>query len=144
MKKRKNIDPRSLAVPPREDVLHRQVVDFLTVALPERVLWFHTPNGGLRDPIVAAQLKALGVLPGVLDLAFFWSEPLFYGTGERFIPRVAWLELKSGTGTLSEDQARFITRALFMGHETGTARTLEEAVNELKRMGVPLRGRVSA
>lgn len=41
MKKRKNIDPRSLAVPPREDVLHRQVVDFLTVALPP---WWPAPD----------------------------------------------------------------------------------------------------
>ena len=36
MKKRKNVDPRTLAVPAREDDLHRQVVAFCRVAMPQR------------------------------------------------------------------------------------------------------------
>lgn len=30
--------------------------------------WFHVPNGGLRNKVVAAKLKAQGVKDGVLDI----------------------------------------------------------------------------
>lgn len=34
------------------------------------VLWFHVPNGGARNKVTGAILKAMGVRPGVADLLF--------------------------------------------------------------------------
>ena len=52
---------------PQEDEEQRALAEWLdlVVGVPG---WFHVPNGGLRHKAVAAQLKALGVKDGVLDI----------------------------------------------------------------------------
>lgn len=64
--------------------------------LPDFEFW-HTPNGGKRDKITAGQLKLMGVLAGVLDLAFIWEKGLFF------------IELKDkNDGSLSKSQIDFM------------------------------------
>lgn len=63
------------------------------------VLYWHTPNGELRDKRAAAKLKAMGVLPGVADLIFIWSGPAG--------PLVLFLELKARGRTMTAEQKVF-------------------------------------
>ena len=56
-------------------------------------LAYHTPNGGHRDPRVAAKFKALGLRRGVWDI---------------FVPCPSpglWIEMKSPKGRLTVEQA---------------------------------------
>lgn len=85
-----------------EDDLQRACIRFFAIKYPH--LWkakrlFHVANGGSRNKIEAAKLKAMGVVPGVCDLLLL-------------IPRgrygAAFFELKVGRNTLSEHQQAFI------------------------------------
>jgi len=42
-----------------------------------RLCLFHVPNGGSRNKIEAAQLKASGVIPGIPDLIFIWKGHIY-------------------------------------------------------------------
>jgi hypothetical protein len=43
-----------------------------------RLLLFHVPNGGSRNsPVEGAQLKAVGLIPGIPDMLFVWKGKLF-------------------------------------------------------------------
>lgn len=80
--------------------------------------FFAVPNGGGRDIIQAARLKAEGVRPGAPDL-------VFYGPSGG----VLWLELKNGTaGKLSEAQVTMHDDLYHCGHRVVVARSLVEAI----------------
>jgi hypothetical protein len=80
--------------------------------------FFAVPNGGARNIIQAARLKAEGVRPGAPDL-------VFYGPAGS----VLWLELKNGTaGKLSEAQATMHEDLYHCGHRVVVARTLANAI----------------
>lgn len=51
-----------------ELAIHRAIVDMLRKTARAGVIYWHTPNGELRDAATAGKLKAMGVLPGVSDL----------------------------------------------------------------------------
>src|SRR5574343_309859 len=67
----------------------------LTKYYPELALLHHIPNGGLRDPKTAVQLKQMGVLKGVPDL--FLPLACFKWHG-------LYIELKTKEGKLSVEQ----------------------------------------
>lgn len=98
------------------------------MALPDCV-YFHIPNGELRDKAIAQKLKAMGELPGVLDLEFIWND-------ERGRLRVLFLELKATKGELSDEQSDFIRRVARLGCATETAYSIDEAVAILERYGI--------
>ena len=83
------------------------------------------PNGGLRHPIVARQLKSEGLLPGSPDLVF-----------AKHKGRVAWLEMKKKGGRLSDEQLGIKAKLKRLEHEWGTAQNVDDALEELERMGV--------
>ncbi len=60
-------------------------------------LLFHVPNGGKRSKIEAAQLKGMGVVPGISDFVFLFKQ------------RTYLIELKKpdGKGVISPEQERF-------------------------------------
>jgi len=59
-----------------------------------RGLMYHVPNGGKRNPIEAANFKAMGVVAGVPDLEFhFWRRTFF-------------LECKTPQGIVSKEQKK--------------------------------------
>jgi len=83
--------------------------------------FFAIPNGGGRDLIQGARLKAEGVLPGAPDL-------VFCGPGGA----VLWLELKNGTsGKVSEVQAELHEDLYHCGHRVVIARTLAESIQAI-------------
>lgn len=79
----------------------------LTQEHPMARLCFAVPNGGKRDPITAARLKAEGVKAGVPDVVY----P---------VPRASWcglfMELKAGNGRTSDDQDEWHTLLRQCGH----------------------------
>jgi len=101
------------------------------MALPNAV-YFHVPNGELRDKRAAAKLKAMGELPGVSDLVFLYNR-----IGEH--PprlRVLCLELKAKGRAASNEQRYFGNRVLRLGADFEVADTIDLAVEALEKHGV--------
>ena len=51
-----------------EELLQNAVVQYFAIALPDDVIFWHTPNGGRRSPSEGARFKRMGVKPGIPDL----------------------------------------------------------------------------
>jgi hypothetical protein len=68
--------PRPTRLTPieRESQLKINVMKAIRSYLNSGHLAWHTPNGGFRNPREAAQFKAFGVLPGVLDIQILSSD----------------------------------------------------------------------
>lgn len=136
MAKKPRRPPPMYPLSPSETAFQMALVRFLKVALPPQVVFFHCPNGGLRDTATAGQLKAMGVLPGVYDLGFIWPNG-----------QVSWLELKVGKNGLEDDQITFGERVRANHCATATAWTIEEAVAIIERWcaayGLQMRARLT-
>ena len=118
-----------------EDVIHRAVVEHLWLRSAPGVVWWHTPNGELRDLATARKLKALGTRPGVPDLALVIEG------------RAHFLELKTRKGRLSLEQRQMHASLLIAGAIVETAHGVDQAISILKMWGALLpadRERISA
>lgn len=113
-----------------EQVLQIAAIEFLHVALPPSWRVFHVPNGGARSPIEAAILKAMGVHPGVGDLAFI-------GPGGRFVGA----EAKAGRNGLTDDQTEWRDWCVANQVPWFLFRSIDELVSGCLDAGVPLRVR---
>ncbi len=129
LRRRDGAKPRAKQKRP-EQVLQISAIEFLRVALPPSWRVFHVPNGGARSPIEAAILKAMGVWPGVGDLAFI-------GPGGRFVGA----EAKAGRNGLTEDQSEWRDWCLGNGVPWFLFRTIDELVAGCADAGIPLRVR---
>jgi hypothetical protein len=104
------------------------IVDYVRrVALPPTRIW-HVPNGGMRDKTVAAKLKWVGVLAGVLDLMVVGPEK-----------RVAFWEVKEPGKELSDEQLEMIEALSAMGFRCAVVWSIEDARRELRILGIPTR-----
>jgi hypothetical protein len=112
------------ALDPGEVALQITLVARLRHELAEHVLWFHVPNGEFRDARSAAKLKAMGVLPGVVDLVFDDGRQVLY------------LELKSARGRLSPVQQAFKARVEVVGRTYAVAHSVDEALTILRAHGM--------
>ena len=75
---------------------------------------FAVPNGGKRNKVEAMKLKATGTVAGIPDLLFLWKG------------RFHAFELKTETGTLSDNQ-KFVHKVWkFHGVEVRIVRSLED------------------
>jgi len=115
-----------------EAQFHKQVADYLRVALRPPTVWTTIPAGG-GGAIRGAQLKARGLQPG-------WPDIIIIDRG----PNVIGLELKTKVGKQSPEQ-RFIAQA-FKDVEAWyiLARTLDEVERALAFCKVPLFARAAA
>lgn len=92
---------------------------------------FAIPNGGKRDPITAARLKAEGVKAGVPDT--FYPVPIFMnwelGRDWQVVKFAGlWLEFKKpGKGKESDKQTDWIAQALSDGYAACTVYTWQGA-----------------
>ena len=93
--------------------------------LRDDVIMFAIPNGEIRSPRTAAKLKAMGVLPGVLDLQFIWEGP-----------NVLFLELKRPGGVRTDAQHEFSARARSMGAKVYVADSVDGALVVLNEHGI--------
>jgi len=122
---------------PTETALHMSVAAFMRASLPADVLFFHCPNGELRDPRTAGKLRAMGVQPGVPDFGVLLPKG-----------QMGWIELKVGAGQLSPEQITFRQRAIALGHGHSVCRSLDDVETTLARwlskFGLTLKGRIAA
>jgi hypothetical protein len=74
---------------------------------PELQYLFHVPNGGARDAITGARLKAQGVKPGVPDIYLDVARACYHGLR---------IELKAGKGKANDDQHNWILNLQAQGY----------------------------
>ncbi|HEY2242603.1 MAG TPA: hypothetical protein VGH47_00080 [Xanthobacteraceae bacterium] len=98
------------------------------MALPNCV-FFHVPNGELRDKRAAAKLKAMGTLPGVSDLVFIYND----AAGGL---QVLFLELKARGRLPTPAQAGFADRVCKLGCNVEVADSIDRAVEILENYGI--------
>jgi len=80
-----------------EERLQADCYQWFHNSFPElRGLLWHVPNGGQRSASEANKFKAIGLVPGVADLHFFYKGQIHF------------IELKIETGRLSESQVKWI------------------------------------
>jgi hypothetical protein len=91
---------------------------------PELALLFAIPNGGARDPITGAMLKAEGVKRGVPDLFLPTAVGTYHGL---------FLEMKTASGRLSPEQHQWQHGLIEQGYACVTAHSLEQAIDTLTR-----------
>lgn len=116
---------------PTEEQIQTSVASFLDRSLPDDALWFHCPNGGARNKVVAAKLKWAGVKAGVPDILIVWRQ------------RLIGIELKAKTGVLSEAQKAMHQRLTLAGAVVlPIARSVDEVEAFLETLGMPLKGRL--
>jgi len=108
-----------------EGELQRSLIQHLRLYADKRVLYWHTPNGGARSKATGRNLKAMGVLPGVLDLAFLLPDG-----------SPAFLELKSKDGRLEPAQTDFMVKCEALGVPCAVASNIDVALEILTAWGV--------
>ena len=83
---------------------------------------FAVPNGGRRDKVTGAKLKAEGVLAGVADLILLKSNADY---------RSLLIEMKTGSGKQSEVQGRWQKAIEKDGYKYVLCRSLEDFMREI-------------
>lgn len=109
---------------PSEHKIQCDLVSELKVSIRPEVVFCSIPNGGLRNWVVAKQMKAEGLRPGMPDLLFADENG------------VAWLELKNNVGRLSEEQIGMRTKLESLGHRWAMARSVEEGMAQVGAWGM--------
>lgn len=103
-----------------EDQIQAAVVLHLTIRATPGIVWWHTPNGGLRNVGEARRLKTLGVKAGVPDLLAVREGRLFA------------VELKAPGGRVSDAQREMLAALEAAGVATAVAYGLDEALATLE------------
>lgn len=103
---------------------HLQVacVRWFRMQYPQYLI-YAIPNGGQRNAVVAAKLKAEGVTAGIPDLHIPVARHGYHSL---------YIEMKNGkAGRLSEHQKECISRLQASGHKVAVCRTFEEFQQEI-------------
>ena len=106
---------------PREEMIHRAVVELLQASARPGVAWTHMPAGELRAPATAGKLKGLGTKPGWPDLQLI-RDGRFYG-----------LELKREGGKVSPAQIGAHQELRAAGATIAVAYGLDAAIAVLRQ-----------
>lgn len=103
---------------------HLQVacVQWFRMQYPKHLI-YAIPNGGQRNAIVAAKLKAEGVTAGIPDLHIPTARNGYHSL---------YIEMKNGKkGRLSEHQKKTIQWLQDAGHKVAVCRNIQEFINEV-------------
>jgi hypothetical protein len=82
-----------------------------------RGLLWHVPNGGQRSASEANKFKAIGLVPGVADLHFYYEGKMYF------------IELKIEAGRLSPNQINWISAIDTQGGQVVVIRDLKTFQN---------------
>lgn len=124
-KRRKRTEP--VLPPPREHVLQRQFITLVRILAkrhPELESLHSTPNGGNRDAITGALLKAEGALSGVPDLVL----PALGRGADGQVWGAFWIEFKAAKGQISPEQRLHQARLRRQGQLVANVRDPEVAL----------------
>jgi hypothetical protein len=137
-----------------EQALQINLVSALRLLLPEPWLVVHVPNGGGRSKAEAGIFKAMGVLAGFPDLLVIGPTNYLTVSGaQRGDTNIIAIELKAphkmlksgkpskAKANLSDAQRDVIGALGQCGIPTLVVHSLPEAIDALKALGVPVRGR---
>ena len=94
----------------------------MSVRYPELDLLYAIPNGGARDAITGARLKAEGVKPGIPDLCL----PVARGGSHAL-----YVEIKTETGRISDKQADVIAKLTRFGNKVVVCRSAQDAIDTI-------------
>ena len=124
--------PRTVASGPSEHQLQAAVIKWWALAcsfygLPYFAL-FAIPNGGARDPITGARLKAEGVRPGVYDLMLAVSRGEHCGL---------FLEMKTSNNKPTEAQLTFMYFIRSQRYQESEHWSSESAIDAIKAYLAP-------
>lgn len=118
-----------------ENSLHRTVVQYLKLSLPNDAFFFHPANGGYAlGKRTAGNLKAMGLVAGVPDICIVHGGR-FYGL-ELKAPGTLHGNSMKGRGYLTPTQRDCHARLSEAGAEVVTAWTLEDVQHALQVWGI--------
>lgn len=106
-----------------EAQLQKAVVQHLMLTANPGVIWFSIPNEDKRSVRAAAELKRMGMKPGVADMCIIVNGLAHF------------LELKSPGGKLSEVQTMFMMECFASDTPYEVANNIDEALSTLSRWG---------
>lgn len=118
-----------------EAQLQRAVASYLSLVLPDKVMWSAIGHGG-GGKIRGAQLKGMGLRRGLADFYIAW----YTINGQQTL----WIELKSKDGRQSDEQKQFQTCVENIGHSYIICRSIDEVVNAIILNAVPTKARRAA
>lgn len=92
-------------------------------AHPELALMFAIPNGGYRNKVTAARMKAEGVKAGVPDICLPVARNGYHGL---------WIEMKSAEGRMKKHQRAFCQRLADHGYRVVVCWSWDAARREIE------------
>jgi len=95
-----------------------------------KINFFHPPNGGHRNVVVAAKLKAQGVKPGVPDVMIVDPPPNYPNN----VGTAIELKRRKG-GTVSDKQTQWLTILQERGWAVAVCKGATEAIEFLESLG---------
>ena len=116
---------RALQDTASEHLIQSSLIGTLYYKLRPQIVRFSVPNGGLRNARVQNQLIDEGLLPGMTDLGFCFENG-----------RTLWLEMKTRTGSLRDEQKGVKYKLEALGHTWALARSVDEALEILSQHGL--------
>lgn len=102
----------------REHNIQVAAVNWFRHQYPECLIWA-TPNGGQRNAIVAAKLKAEGVMSGVPDLFIAVARGRYHGL---------FVEMKAGKNKPTQAQNDVMSALLLQGYKCEVCYSAEEFI----------------
>ena len=112
---------------PPEDAEQQVLAKWLDM---HRINWFHPPNGGHRNVVVAAKLKAQGVKPGVPDVMIVDPPPNYPNN----VGTAIELKRRKG-GTVSSEQTAWLGILQERGWAVAGCKGATEAIEFLESLG---------
>ncbi len=119
-----------------EQLLHFAVAEYLGYALKPPVFWTTFPAGG-GGKMRGAILKGMGLKAGVPDILVFANCEMAAAC------KVIGIELKAGTGKLSEDQIVTHADMMLAGARCRVARSIGQVQDILIANGIPIHARAA-
>jgi len=105
-----------------EHELQKACVRWFTLQYPEiKDLLIAIPNGGQRNVIVAAKLKAEGAKAGVPDLVLAVPDSPFHWEHAGL-----WIEMKTAKGRLQPSQKEYLKKLAYHGYAVAVCRSFDE------------------
>lgn len=105
------------------------VADHFSKVLPSHVLYSHFPAGESRTAVTGARLKRMGLQRG-------WPDYLLFHDGGTLA-----IELKAGTGKLTDEQIAFCNRLHELGGVYRICRSLADVDAAVAAVGIQAKGR---